>query len=134
MTDTQQIVNKAWSSRTGRLPGMLGEIFKKARQEIQNPATLKRLIVDLIDPEQWMTMEAVVTWSAENPAGRWRRLAYEELSRRDELNLDLFWLKDESLQDAEDLPEPDGIAREIVEDLQAALEEFQAIAGELEGE
>lgn len=46
--------------RLSRKPGMLGEIFKKARQEIQNPATLKRLIVDLIDPEQWMSMEADV--------------------------------------------------------------------------
>ncbi len=40
--------------------GMLGEIFKKARQEIQNPATLKRLIVDLIGPEDWMSMHADV--------------------------------------------------------------------------
>ena len=38
----------------GKKRGMLGEVFKKARQEIQNPATLKRLIVDLIEPEQWM--------------------------------------------------------------------------------
>jgi type I restriction enzyme M protein len=44
----------------GRQSGMLGEIFKKARQEIQNPATLKRLIVDLIEPEHWMSMEADV--------------------------------------------------------------------------
>ncbi len=39
-------------------PGMLGKIFKKAKPEIQNPATLKRLIVDLIEPEQWSSMEA----------------------------------------------------------------------------
>ena len=44
----------------GRQPGMLGEIFKKARPDIQNPATLKRLIVDLIEPEQWMSMQADV--------------------------------------------------------------------------
>jgi len=44
----------------GRKPGMLGEIFKKARQDIQNPATLKRLIVDLIEPVQWSVMEADV--------------------------------------------------------------------------
>jgi type I restriction enzyme M protein len=42
----------------GKKPGMLGEIFKKARMEIQNPATLKRLIVDLIDAEQWTRMDA----------------------------------------------------------------------------
>ena len=44
----------------GKKRGMLGEVFKKARQEIQNPATLKRLIVDLIEPEQWMLMQADV--------------------------------------------------------------------------
>lgn len=44
----------------GRAGGMLGEIFRKARQEIQNPATLRRLIVDLIDTENWMSMEADV--------------------------------------------------------------------------
>ena len=44
----------------GKKPGMLGEIFKKARPEIQNPSTLKRLIVDLIDTESWSSMEANV--------------------------------------------------------------------------
>ena len=44
----------------GKKPGMLGEIFKKARQEIQNPATLRRLIVDLIGAEQWSSMDADV--------------------------------------------------------------------------
>ena len=44
----------------GKQPGMLGEIFKKARTEIQNPATLRRLIVDLIDVEKWSTMQADV--------------------------------------------------------------------------
>ena len=42
----------------GKKRGMLGEVFKKARQDIQNPATLKRLIVDLIEPETWMLLEA----------------------------------------------------------------------------
>src|SRR3954468_15079219 len=41
-------------------PGMLGEVFKKAKPEIQNPVTLRRLIVDLIDPEKWMSMQADV--------------------------------------------------------------------------
>src|SRR5690606_26098260 len=44
----------------GRQPGMLGEIFKKARPDIQNPATLKRLIVDLIEPVRWSSMQADV--------------------------------------------------------------------------
>lgn len=55
----------------GRKPGMLGEIFKKARSDIQNPATLKRLIVDLIDPEQWTMMQADV--KGDIYEGCWRR-------------------------------------------------------------
>jgi len=46
-------------------------------------------------------------------------------------SLDLFWLNDDSLEASEDLPEPDVIAAEIVDDLQAALEQFQSIADEL---
>jgi type I restriction enzyme M protein len=44
----------------GKQPGMLGEIFKKARPEIQNSATLRRLIADLIDVERWSSMDADV--------------------------------------------------------------------------
>ena len=76
--------------------------------------------------------ERVETWREDNPEGRWRSFTYEELAKRDKLNLDIFWLRDKSLEDSEDLPEPDVIAREIVDDLQAALEAFAAIAAQLE--
>ena len=66
-----------------------------------------------------------------DPEGRWRSFDYEELLKRDKLNLDIFWLKDKSLEDSEDLPEPDVLAQEIADDLQTALEQFAAIAAEL---
>ena len=47
------------------------------------------------------------------------------------MSLDIFWLKDESLEDSANLPDPDVIAAEIVEDLQAALDQFTLIAGDL---
>ena len=47
------------------------------------------------------------------------------------MNLDIFWLKDKSLEDSEDLPEPDVLAQEIADDSQMALDQFSAIAGEL---
>ncbi len=59
---------------------------------------------------------------------RFKRFAVEEALARDKLNLDIFWLKDESLDDVDSLPAPDVIAAEIVENLQAALEAFQAVA------
>jgi len=55
----------------------------------------------------------------------------EELLARDKASLDIFWLRDESLQDTDNLPAPEVIAAEIVEDLQAALDEFGAIASSL---
>ncbi len=64
--------------------------------------------------------------------GRWRAFSYDELIKRDKLNLDIFWLKDEALEDSANLPAPDIIAREIVDDLEAALEQFREIAEDLE--
>ena len=62
---------------------------------------------------------------------RFKSFSYEELIKRDKLNLDIFWLKDESLEDSANLPDPDIIAAEIVEDLQAALAQFAEIANDL---
>ncbi|MFS8533518.1 HsdM family class I SAM-dependent methyltransferase, partial [Sphaerobacter thermophilus] len=71
------------------------------------------------------------TWSEENPDGRWRAFSYDELIQRDKVNLDIFWLKDKSLEDGENLGDPDEIAADIVEDLRAALEEFETILADL---
>ena len=67
------------------------------------------------------------TWSEKNPEGRWRSFDYEEIIKRDKVNLDIFWLKDESLEDSDDLPDPDVLAQEIVDDMQTALEQFSAV-------
>ena len=65
--------------------------------------------------------------------GRWRAYEYDELITRDKASLDIFWLKDDSLADSDNLPPPDVIAQEIVDDLEAALEQFRLIAGDLNG-
>ena len=67
------------------------------------------------------------TWSEKNPTGRWRAYSYEELLQRDKVSLDIFWLKDESLEDSANLPAPDVIAADIAEDLRTALEQFESI-------
>lgn len=74
-----------------------------------------------------------------NPANRHQRtgserfksFTYDELIKRDKANLDIFWLKDESLEDSANLPDPGVLALEIAEDLEAALEQFAAIAADL---
>ena len=70
-------------------------------------------------------------WSEKNPEGRWRCFEYDALMKRDKVSLDLFWLKDESLEDGDSLPDPEVLATEIADDLQAAMEQFAAIAGDL---
>jgi type I restriction enzyme M protein len=57
---------------------------------------------------------------------------YDELVARDKANLDITWLRDASLEDMDNLPPPEIIAREIVEDLTTALAEFEAVAAALE--
>jgi type I restriction enzyme M protein len=99
----------------------------------QNPLSREHLdeFVACFKPEN--RHQRTPTWSEENPDGRWRAFNYEELVARDKVNLDIFWLRDESLEDTANLPDPDVLALEIVEDLQAALEQFSEIAGDLEG-
>jgi type I restriction enzyme M protein len=62
---------------------------------------------------------------------RFKCFAYDDLAKRDKVNLDIFWLKDDSLEDSANLPAPDVIAAEITEDLEAALAQFAEIAIDL---
>ena len=62
---------------------------------------------------------------------RFRPFSYDELMQRDKANLDIFWLRDESLEDSDNLPDPEVLALEIAENLEAALEQFQSIYEEL---
>ena len=219
----------------GKRPGMLVVIFRKAQNKIQDPAKLRRLIVDLIDKKEWTCLSAEVKGDAyegllqknaedvkggagetigrellkqadvhtlmrlptgifyaqgvkanvlffdrkparetawteklwiydlrtnlhftlkENPlkrsdlddfvacyhpenrhlrteSERFKAFGYADLLKRDKVNLDIFWLKDESLEDSANLPAPEVIAREITVDLEAALEQFATIAEDL---
>jgi len=63
---------------------------------------------------------------------RFRRFGYDDLIARDKASLDIFWLRDESLEDTDNLPSPGVIAAEIVEDLEAALAEFTELAESLQ--
>lgn len=72
------------------------------------------------------------TWNAEkNPEGRWRRFSYDEIMARDKTSLDITWIKDKSLSNLDDLPDPDELALDIVENLEAGIESFKEICGAL---
>jgi type I restriction enzyme M protein len=66
------------------------------------------------------------------PTDRFKSFSYTELVQRDKANLDIFWLKDETLEDTQNLPPPETIARGIAENLQNALEQFTAIQENLQ--
>jgi type I restriction enzyme M protein len=74
----------------------------------------------------------VATWSESTPEGRWRPYSYEEITARDKVSLDLFWLRDESLEDSANLPEPHLLAQEIADDLRSALTQIEEVLGDLE--
>lgn len=72
------------------------------------------------------------TYHAEtNPDGRWRKFTYDEIINRDKTSLDISWIKDKSLADLDNLPNPDVLAEEIIENLEAGLESFKAILAEV---
>jgi hypothetical protein len=197
----------------GEQGGMLGLTFRKAQNKIQDPAKLRRLVVDLIGNEDWLAMSADVkgdayegllernaqdvkgvkanvvffrpqarregavdeaglvlrpadeqglhaeaprmtcadldefvacyhpanrnqlkaTWDAKKrPDGRWRAFTYDEIAARDKCSLDIFWLKDDSLEDSANLPEPHVLAEEIADDLRSALEQIESVLGDLQ--
>ena len=71
------------------------------------------------------------TWSENKPEGRWRKFTYDEIIARDKTSLDIFWLKDDSLADLDNLHDPDVLANEIIENLEAGLDSFREIAGNI---
>ena len=97
----------------------------------RHPLTREDLdhFVECYNPENRHQREP--TWSEENPDGRWRAYDYEELVARDKANLDIFWIRDESLEETANLPEPEVLAADIVDDLESALEQFRIIAEDL---
>ena len=68
-----------------------------------------------------------------NPEGRWRKFTYEELVARDKASLDVFWLRDKSLTDLDNLPDPEDLAEEIIENLEAGLDSFRKVYQSLSG-
>ncbi|KAA5548819.1 type I restriction-modification system subunit M [Adhaeribacter rhizoryzae] len=74
----------------------------------------------------------VETWNAETEDGRWRKYSYEEIITRDKTNLDITWLKNENLIDLENLPEPDVLIDEIIENIESALASFRTIKENIE--
>lgn len=93
--------------------------------------TLKTNPLSLADLQDFISFYNPDNRRDRKESERFRAFRYEELIQRDKTNLDIFWLKDESLEDSENLPNPEVLAMEIVENLESALEQFRAVCEEL---
>ena len=91
------------------------------------PMTKEHLseFIALYQPENRAKRKA--TWSEKTPEGRWRSYSYDEIMARDKTSLDIFWLKDQSLTDLDNLPDPDVLAGEIIENIESGLNSFREI-------
>ena len=97
--------------------------------------TLKKNPLKLEDLRDFITLyqseninKRTETYNSEtNPEGRWRKFTYDEIIARDKTSLDITWLKDKSLADLDNLPDPDVLALDIVENIEAGLASFRAI-------
>jgi type I restriction enzyme M protein len=74
------------------------------------------------------------TWCEENEEGRWKKYTYDQIIARDKTSLDIFWLKDKSLTDLDNLPDPDILANEIIENIESGLNSFREIMETINGE
>jgi type I restriction enzyme M protein len=98
----------------------------------KNPIRAENLVefVELYKPANRHTRQE--SFNAEsNPDGRWRKFTYDEIIARDKTSLDITWVKDQSLADLDNLPDPDILALEIVENIEAALSNFRTVAQNL---
>lgn len=103
--------------------------------------TLKRKPMTLEHLQDFITCynadnihERVETYDPEtNPTGRWRKYSIEDIKKRDKTNLDITWLKDDSLTDLDNLPDPEDLASDIIDNIEAGLASFRAVLDELEG-
>ena len=98
----------------------------------QKPMTLAHLedFIELYKPNNRHKRQE--TWSEENEDGRWRKYSYEDILKRDKTSLDIFWLRDKSLTDLDNLPEPEILAQEIIDNLESGLNSFREIVEVLE--
>ena len=97
----------------------------------QHPMTYEDLkdFIQCYHPEN--RYERHETWSQDNPDGRWRRFTAEEILNRDKTSLDIFWIKDKALADLDNLPAPEELAEDILENLQSAMDGFSELLAAL---
>lgn len=93
--------------------------------------TLKKKPLRFKDLKEFVSLYLAInreeTWNEKNPEGRWRKFSIEEITSREKVNLDIFWLKDENYIDLDNLPDPEEIIEKIYQDLESVLGSIRII-------
>lgn len=90
--------------------------------------TLKTRTLKLEDLQDFISCYNPENRHERREAERFKYFGYEELIARDKASLDIFWLKDDSLKNLDDLPPPDVLQQEIIDHLESALMAFRDVA------
>lgn len=93
--------------------------------------TLKNRTLKLDDLKDFIDCYNPTNRHERSDTERFKKFSYEDLVKRDKANLDIFWLKDSSLQNLDELPPPAILQQEIIEHLEAALTSFRNVAAGL---
>ena len=93
--------------------------------------TLKENTLKRADLDDFVTCYNPKNRHSRKESERFKSFTYDELNKRDKVNLDIFWLKDDALEESANLPAPEIIAADITADLEAAMEQFATIAEDL---
>lgn len=96
-----------------------------------NPITFKHLSDFIENYKIGSENEREESWSVDNSSGRWRKYSFGEIIERDKTNLDIFWLKDDNLIDLDNLPDPEVLIDDIIENIESALANFRTIKDSL---
>lgn len=90
----------------------------------KNPLTFESLLPFV---ECYKQSKRIETWGKDNPQGRWRKFKHDEILARDKVNFDISWLKDTTSIDLENLPEPDVLITEIIDNIESVLVNFRNV-------
>ncbi|MDR2862902.1 MAG: SAM-dependent methyltransferase, partial [Puniceicoccales bacterium] len=92
-----------------------------------NPEDKRRDVASTFEANKRQDAASTLNRYSRKETERFKAFTYDELIKRDKVNLDIFWLKDDALEDSANLPAPEVIAADIIEDLEAALEQFRTL-------
>jgi len=138
------IIDEAHTGQGGRASAALSMALAEGGAPVEDETTEDRINrISFTLKERQLTRADLDDFVARNnptnrhectETERFRPFTYQELTARDKASLDIFWLRDKTLEDTDNLPPPHVIAAEIVEDLETALAQFAEIAETLAGD